>query len=355
MKVLTYNLWHGLNGKGITRFGELEPAGRRHRRFYAQLELFAQAKPDLILLQELLPAPRHAQYLAQRLGYQQVHQVDNSGLKLYGFGWPSNLESGLAILWNHSLQLIESRSVRLSGSPLALNHSLLSVHLAEQRYALLSLFNHHQMGRGLVVNLHLHHGFETDEKMLERINEWYKAEKIDSVQQEKLEQRLTAGDQRREKEMSRLEAVLEEYQHDCDWCLIGGDFNSGQDNIPVHRLLDLGFKDVWREAHPDNDESGWTWDPEQNPENHRLTWDGFDIPLKWDDLGLSHEQKQQLTQFLRQQIKEHRRLDYLFFSSKKFDIQQATAELFATKAVNGVIPSDHFGILAEVDPAVPSQ
>src|SRR4051812_38490295 len=115
MKLITYNVWHGLNGSGILKFGELEPAGRRTERIHYQLRNLQQLDPDILFLQEMNPVMELSRQFARVLGMSVVSQIDQTGIKILEGGFPSNLQSGLSILAKRKWNLKKVGGIKLSG------------------------------------------------------------------------------------------------------------------------------------------------------------------------------------------------------------------------------------------------
>jgi len=101
--------------------------------------------------------------------------------------------------------------------------------------------------------------------------------------------------------------------------LIGGDFNAMPESEPMRRLHDAGFVEVFAKLHPH--EPGYTWD-------------------NWNPFIQSHS-----THF------PDRRIDYLRLNScaaAQYHIPRCDVVL-NTPDVNGVYPSDHYGVLGELN------
>src|SRR6185503_11668007 len=102
MRLLTYNLWHGIAPAGRWRFRSLEPRARREERELLQLQLVRSQAADVTLLQEVNPLAARRRLWEDRLGMTAFAQPDLTGFKWRGYGWPHNLGSGLVTLVNRS-------------------------------------------------------------------------------------------------------------------------------------------------------------------------------------------------------------------------------------------------------------
>lgn len=337
MRILTYNVWHGLDGRGLVKRVPFEKPWRVRTRWQVALREISEAKPDLVLLQELNPFSYWRRELEKALSLKSVGTVDNSGLKIYGWGLPVNLQSGLCTLISDSFQIKSSVSLKLSGDRQAVgSHSL---QFRESRYGLMVILEHSTWGRGLVINCHLHHGPQWREEILDRA-----CIQLTHRQREKICEMLRRGDWRRNKESEVILGYLSEKSF--DWIIWGGDLNADTKSPLYHKILGEGFKDVCTEV---GDGEIWTWDFYHNRENRELQ-KNFCLPLDFKGIGLTEGQESLLWKELREQGKVAKRIDHLFFRSD-FNIQVREAHLFATQNVKGYgfKPSDHFGLMTDLD------
>ncbi|HEX4925173.1 MAG TPA: hypothetical protein VFV50_13860, partial [Bdellovibrionales bacterium] len=207
LKAVTYNVWHGLSGQGLFRFSELEPPGRKELRKKAQIENLRAEKPDLLFLQEVNPIVSGSRFYADNLGLHEVHQTDQAGLELFGFGLPTNLRTGLCILADPKWRLTKVAGVRLSGRGY-LSDSM-SLQLAEFRYALFARLE--KDGKSLLaVNLHLHHGPILTRTMEARLDELTGSGLVPQSLALKTRHAMTRAGERRLGELRKLAGLLEE-------------------------------------------------------------------------------------------------------------------------------------------------
>lgn len=339
MRVITWNLWHGLSGGGLIKFGELESEDRRRFRFEQQVDTLEKAQADVICLQELNPAKAMADDFAKALGMTAISIKDNAGIKWKGMGIPTNLESGLAILYRAPWKLEQRRIIKLSGSPFAFHNRYMSLQVSESRYAVLALLSHETEGRIWVCCLHLHHGFQIP----------YQAE-LDSIskglsdtESRKLIHFLAAGEQRRSGEIDRIISFVKRLS--TEPVLIGGDFNGDPFSVPYKKLQRFGFEDLWLAKR--KEEKGFTWDRVKNSDNHRFL-DGFVSDLKWDELDIDPIKKAKIKKEIEELQNRPRRIDYLFVRSPLAPIEISRITLIGTEAKSSaILPSDHFGLLAD--------
>ncbi len=86
LRIVTINVWSGLDYHGTLNFGEYESAERRDFRFQFLARQLKELKPDIIFVQEANPVGKYSSALADSLDFDEVHQVCNAGLKILGFG-----------------------------------------------------------------------------------------------------------------------------------------------------------------------------------------------------------------------------------------------------------------------------
>jgi hypothetical protein len=135
LRILTVNVWSGLDYQGTLRFGQYESTERRERRFNSLVQEINKLNPDIIFIQEANPIDRYLPRLADRLSMEEIHQVCNEGIKLYTIGIPENFKEGIAILARPSLGLNRWDTWKLSGSP-GIFGDLITVHFDESVFAL---------------------------------------------------------------------------------------------------------------------------------------------------------------------------------------------------------------------------
>ncbi len=273
-------MWHGLAGRGVKRFREFESSDRREDRFRETLKIFRDLDPQILLLQELNPVSVRGRMLRQVLGGTFTGRVDQGGLKLLSRGFPENLATGLGLLFRGDVRPAREREddvnipeyIRLSGSP-GFSGESLSFHLTEQRYAQLKSVWHEKLGRLLIVNTHLHHGFERFPELMTLLDAAVDTGKVLEQQRDDLLSALDRAQERRLHEIDRILEVVHGVESAHDGILIGGDLNSTSSGAAYKSLILDGYQDF-------SSDTEYTWDPVTNFENHRIQRDkGFDFPL----------------------------------------------------------------------------
>jgi endonuclease/exonuclease/phosphatase family metal-dependent hydrolase len=373
VRALSLNVWHGLNGQGIARFGELEPPGRRERRYALQERALGAGGFDIFFLQELNPVDSRAARLARALALDECHAVDQSGIKLFGFGLPTNLRSGIGILARPRLRLRSLGALTLSGEPFEIVAERASFQLREHRVALFAEATDPDRGRILLVNAHLHHGIEPSAELSQSLRALEAAGRLASRERSAIERVTLLADERRAREAERLLERVERLAHGCESILIGGDFNSTWRSTAYRLFAEAGFIDAYASIYakpPARPASGssisapalaaldcaehGTWNSVRNADNRRFSQS---FPLPVPDFGRPEVLAAHRLYDLRP-----RRIDFLLARgglASALGSGGATsapggdagfrAGLFADQpdAETGLFLSDHFGVWAD--------
>jgi endonuclease/exonuclease/phosphatase family metal-dependent hydrolase len=348
MRFLTFNLWHGLSPTSPLAFEGLEPTARRELREQLQIDVLKSVAPDVCFFQEVNPVSARAPAIAQALQMEFSSQPDLVGLKLFGIGLPLNLNSGLAVMASKRVGLKWVNGVSLSRPGLNLVHSWGSWQLKEERFALFTETMLPKWGRVLLVNTHMHHGLESTAEYLEELEKLGLELELSASMMSELKDRLARGNQRRNQELTVLLRTLERYEKRYEAIVIGGDFNASPASELSQMMREMGFRDAWMEAHPDD--AGLTFDGTRNQANHLLQ-SRFPLTLVVEDLSFSTKIKEALLLLARKHENRPRRIDYLWFRSNSIDLKVKKAELVGFPTAEGLAPSDHFGVCAEIEPA----
>ena len=216
----------------------METASDHAKRYQRQLEVLRSWKRgplDIFCLQEVNPLPNRLDEIQAALDCNAGSCTVNAGVKIGNLGIPPGLREGLAILINNGFENRTFRELTLSGD--ALEYAQLVFQTKERRKALLfeGTFGGVRMG---VINLHLHHGPDTDPKNLER----------------------------KKSELQKLMAWIEQRMKSWDITAVCGDFNCAGSSPCLEPLLSLGFQDS---ANLADIEALPTWDPSINSLAHQ--------------------------------------------------------------------------------------
>ena len=347
MRFLTFNLWHGLSPSGLVAFEALEPTARRELREKQQVDLLRELKPDFCFFQEVNPIGARAAALSDVLQMKNVFQPDLVGTKLFGFGLPLNLNSGLLILAAQKWGLQKVGALSLSRPGFNWVRSWASWQLKEERFALFAETLLPQWGRVLLIDTHIHHGLESTPDFIEKIEKLAADLELPASMITELRARLALGNARREHEIETLIREIERIQSRYEVIAMGGDFNTNPESAVAERLRNFGFRDTWEESPIPGDGSGFTFDAEKNPANHILQT-RFPLSLVLEDLTFSAKIKEALLSLARAQEARPRRIDYLWVKGRS-NIKVKLAQLVGQPDKDGLAPSDHFGVMVDLE------
>ena len=334
LRVANYNLWHGLDPVGVWKFREYETPEGRERRLQAFLKIARETDADLWFLEEVNPAPKLAARLARELGMDEIHQVDNCGMRL-GVGLPVNLRSGLAILARKGAGLRKLAGPKLSGPP-GFCGDLAGFQWKEFRYGLVGEMRWNGE-RVLVADTHLHHGPEVDGPLDADLAKLAAEGKIDRAKAGEVRRTVLGSTVRRHAELEALFATLDRLGARETPVIFGGDLNLSPDSEEMGRILARGLASV---SGPWDPATGlYTWDLERNP-NTKFSLD-FELPYDFTDPDV--------VRVLRYAATRTRRLDYVLFRDPAGRWSARDARLLGDRPVDGLFPSDHFGLAAVID------
>lgn len=346
MRIATLNLWHGLApGIGYT-FHSLEPTFRRRQREILQSEWVAALNADILLLQEANPVIERAAELSKASGRLSFFQPDLTGIKFKGIGWPYNLNSGLVTLTHPTLGARSLGGLQLSG-PRGWTKSWTSLQLSECRFALLVEFAHREWGRGLIVNVHLHHGLEFELSLRERVQKLAEDGSITSAAFGDLRSRLEEADQRRDGEIERLLGRLEDVKNRYGFLLIGGDLNCTPASAVYQRLARFGLTDLWS-AGGKSEAEGTTFDSVRNLASHRFSGQ-YPITVESEDLSFSPKTRDILKSILLTHEARPRRIDYLWAMAGGRGLKVKEARLSGVPNDDELALSDHFALVVDLE------
>lgn len=338
LKILTYNVWHGLCGEGRVYINSLESSGRKNKRFIDQIEQIKKADPDVIFLQEVNPLPTQAKKYADILGYDFDYQMNQSGIHLFNLGIPINLRSGIVTLTKKHFKQKLVAKIPLSGTSWAFN-KYFSFTLSEYRTALLTGISHPTLGDILLINTHLHHGLEWNKELQNILGPHYKNNLISKDDWDLLP-KLLKGGTRRECEIDKILKYLEINKLDNLYnnVIFAGDLNDKPDSVVCKKLEASGLCNSYKHI---NSQTGFTWDAKLNKTNQLLSSD-FKLPYG--------QIKNELIQAeLMKHFKASKYLDYIFVSNDlKNDL--LTSEIICTKEYDygdeaPALSSDHLAVL----------
>jgi endonuclease/exonuclease/phosphatase family metal-dependent hydrolase len=327
-------VWHGLRrGESKTRLPGEDPE-RRERRFAWQIDEIRRLDPDVLLLQEVNPNQKQARRYADALGYDEIHKVANCGIHLGKcLKIPRNVNEGIAILARPELGLRRVGKKRLSGN--AVCSATWGFQTRESRYV---LFGEISVGGRpvLLATTHLHSppfvppGFEEDlERLVDRGI-------VLPEQRDEIVGILKRGRARILAEVEGLLREIDKRRHKLGGrdgappVVLAGDFNAEPDTPSIatveRRLTNVATGPGFL-----------TRDPVKNPVNHGIGAMRGD-PVPTFDI-------EEIRDLIEPGKTTARQIDFVF-ASEAFEVLEA--EMVMTRDRDGLLPSDHFAILAHL-------
>jgi endonuclease/exonuclease/phosphatase family metal-dependent hydrolase len=334
LKILTINVWSGVDYIGNWRFGEYESAEQREERFNVLLEQIRTLDPDIVFIQEANFLDRYVERLAGALSFEQINQVVNAGIKFGSVGPPVNFKEGMAILARPSLRIEKSDAWKLSGSP-GIHSSFLTLHLDESVLALVGKVYVNNTPLYLV-NVHLHATPPRHPAIEDTLNGFREQGVIDDRTYDRLISRWQKGIDRRSREVKRLLTYLNKLPSGSP-VIVAGDFNA----IPESNEMIL-FKG--RNHFIDTYEYGiknreFTWDPVNNPNILFSTRPLLDM--------YANAHADELLPTVGDLMQ--RRIDYIFLNSLFSGEDILYSAVVIDSSIGNVYASDHFGMFTEID------
>lgn len=333
VRVLTVNIWSGVDYKGVWKFGEYEPEERRESRFLSLLHQIKQLEPDVIFIQEENFLNRYVKRLADSLSFDVIHQIVNAGIKFGNVGLPTNFKEGVAILADPSLSLEKIDAWKLSGSP-GIHSAGVTVHFDEAVFALVGQITIKNTPVYLV-GVHLHAAPPDDPGIKENLDEFLRNGSITQKEFETALKTWEKGRKRREREVNRLLKNIEHLPH-VSPVIIAGDFNAAPDAPEMKHFMSAGsFIDTYEYGSKNRP---YTWDPERNTNIDYST----ELPDQSDSIN------ERLLLFSAGDGIA-RRIDYIFLNDRFLPEHVLHSAVAIDSMIQGVYASDHYGVIAEID------
>ncbi len=340
LRVVTINVWSGLDYRGTVRFGEYETMDRREKRFDLLVSGLRRLAPDVVFIQEANPVDRFSSRLADSLGFDEVHQVCNAGVKFAALGIPSNFKEGIAILARKGLRLRSYAVWKLSGS-FGVYGDLITVHFDESEFAQAATI---EIGgnKMLLVNVHLSAYPPADSVVAGQLERWLAESAIQREELEDLGKKLSYGSMRRRNEIEKLMKNFACLPADLP-VILAGDFNSEIASGEMRALLNEGgFSDTFSDPPLTG---SFTWDAGRN-ENvaYSANFAGASrnaLDLS-DRIGAVYDAKP-------------RRIDYVLLGRGPSVAKVLRSGIGLDSAVDGIHASDHYASFADIDIHAPSE
>ena len=248
LRIMTFNVWHGLrSGESRQRFPG-EDADRAEKRFAWQIEEIRRLDPDVLLFQEVNPNQPQSRRYAEALGYDEIHKVTSCGLHLGGiYKIPKNVNDGLAILAKPALGLRRAGKKRLSGN--AMCSATWGFQTKESRYALFGEITVAGQ-KVLLATTHLASPSFTPDDFDDRLEKMVESGELTAEQRDEI---LTARDKKLDRNTLEAQRLLEEIDKRRTRLagtgtqapvIFGGDFNAEADRPGIAKIGQAGFTEA---------------------------------------------------------------------------------------------------------------
>jgi len=331
--LINMNVWFGLDCRGIVKFGEYETGQKRAARFQNLTNGLKDLRPDVIGIQEANPLPGYVRELSNALDYDAVWKVTNSGIKLLGFGIPTNFAAGNAVLAQRRYGLKFLGVRRLSGTGVQTDY--FSMHFRELRDVIAARVD--IRGHSLIIfNTQIHYGIIWNKKWQKSLTAMIHDVDIPSTAKKNLQESIRKSNKRRRQEILRLIDFVKETTQKYNFpYVIMGDFNATVESSEMANLFtELNLLDTYAIKNPD--QKGFTWDPSKNSNT------GYDASPFWANGITPRDPLNKLeAQFDRNMA---RRIDFIFLSYQFDPDMIKRVDLIFNRPVDGIFTSDHFGL-----------
>jgi len=324
LKVVTINVWSGLDYIGNFKMGEYESQVVREQRYQILVNQLKQLDPDVIALNEANKLPRYARSIAKDLGYDQVHHLGVAGIHFGPIGLPVNLREGDVILAKKSLKLKSASRKQLSGGYVG---KFLTFHFADATQVVGATIELNGQ-KIFIFNTHWHASQFANQEMLTKFTTQYLDGELAGSEYLNLINDAVTGKEWRLNEARKMVTFINQTAGDNPVILMG-DFNDLCDSEPIGSVLQAGFTDTYPAV---NSDQGYTWDEllNANIQTHYLT----------SQLPTIREggQKGKPAANVRRD-----RIDYIFARGDELKINASKVVL--DQLENNLHPSDHFGVM----------
>ena len=332
LRLVTLNIWSGLEYSGFFAFGEVEPGEQRDRRFRLLVDELRRLDPDVIALQEVNPVYDKAEVLAAALGYNSLYLRGNAGIKFGGLGIPWNLNEGLVILARRDLEL-QLVSGEDFSSGFGTTGNTFAFHFSGRPMGLAVRVRKEGV-EVVIVNVHLGSMLPADPEVKEMVPSATGAG--NAAAQAALLRRLEEGHRSQLEEADALREFVGALAPGTPTIVVG-DLNATPDSPELTALRnELGLQDVALRLPA---ERSSTWDPIHNPNTAASTepWsskraeeDPYDLLSSWYDT-------------------KPRRIDYILLSRHFGEAGVRSVTRCFDREVLGTYVSDHYALMAELD------
>ncbi len=331
LRLMTINVWSGLDYRGTLSMGEYEPEEVREKRFRALVAEIRRLAPDIIGINEANMLPDYVEKLAREIGYDFLYHVGVSGIRVCRVGLPWNLREGDAILAKKDLVLAHVGREQLSGGGFVWNN--MSFHTQDATQVLLGKIRVNDEDVYIAIT-HWHYSALDDARTRGLL---VKLKKDGGYPDSALDEALSmlASDcQWRQDEAERMYSFLAEKVPAGKKLFVLGDFNATAGTPEMQRLLSGGYTDTFPAV---SGEPGYTWDSVNNSNIRKYYVET--APKKFESL---YEQLSSMNDW------RSSRIDYILINRALSGKKVSASFLCCNGYYEGVQPSDHFGVFSVI-------
>ena len=333
LKIVSINVWSGLDYVGNFSVGEYETPEQREKRFAILIQQLTSLDADVIFIQEGNPIGLYSSRLADALTMDEVHQVCNAGIHTGCIGLPLNLKEGIAILAKPGLQLRELDVWKLSGG-FGIYGDYITVHFDESNFAL--------VGKILVggvpivlVNAHLSAAPPRRPDLMHYLDTLCCQMTDGKAQFQKISDYWNEGLEKKKEEFTELTNRLQSLSPGVP-LIVGGDFNTETDDTLLTNFIS---ECKLHESLSTDRSSGHTWDPTRN-RNISFSLRPQDanggLLTGYDLLSCHYDSSV-------------RQIDYIFLNDCLNRSSVAEQHIVLDSVIDGTQASDHFGVLSRIE------
>ncbi len=333
LKVITINVWSGLDYKGTFKMGEYEGEEQRDKRFQFLVSQLKNINADVIFLQEANPVKTYSSRIARLLGMDEVHQVCITGFKLASLGFPTNLADGITILAKPELNLKKIDVWKLSGL-FGFYGDYFSFHFDESNFALVARIKLNGLPVNLI-NVHTN-SVPPDKPALRNYMEELLTNNV--ISKEEYDDGLKEWAHKlnnRSGEFETLSEKLKDLPVGIPF-ILGGDFNIEPEDL---NLLKLISENNLLNTQRVSVECPFTWLPSKN----------INISYSISDSVSSNEDKDAYRLMYSKYDLSPRTIDHLFLNNLFNEKCIKEYKVILDSLAGDVQASDHFGIYSEID------
>lgn len=358
LKVITFNIWSGLDYKGTLKMGWYEEKKIREKRYNLLIDSLKKIDADIIVLNEVNNLPWFARKIAKSLGYDYISYTGVSGLKIGPFGLPINLKEGDVILTKKKYGLEFMGRIRLEKKKGYVGN-LFSLHTDDATQAIIGKII--AAGKSyIVINTHLHASLINDEatnSLLSNLRNKYKQD-INIVNNIKNEI-IKEVKWRQDSINILIDYIKDKFPN--EKIILCGDFNTTYKTTEIEKLKDYGFyssyinyykmkgidlfkKDIFGNL-INKKIDYFTWNPDTNLNIIKY----YKTPFINKEKDLLNSKKVKLTVniFKSYSDLQKRKIDYIFLKNIEKSKIIESKVIFNTP-IEGLNLSDHYGVLTVI-------